>query len=116
MCERLIVHRPRTVKEAIKSGRLLEVANRTACGAASPNLKGVFAALPTANATQMTNQATNRAYNGFNQQANFKPRGTPNNIQASTVPSYNSGYVTPNGPPQRRPMICYICGKPGHNL
>ena len=35
MRERLIVHRPKNLKEAIEYGRLLEVSNRTARGAAS---------------------------------------------------------------------------------
>ena len=35
-------------------------------------------------------------------------------MQTSTVASYNSGYVAPNGPLQRKPLICYTCGKPGH--
>ena len=71
MRERLIVHRPKNLKEAIEYGRLLEVANRTARGKASPNVRGVFAAFSTSNATQMTNQASNRTYNAFNQQANY---------------------------------------------
>ena len=28
--------------------------------------------------------------------------------------SYNSGYVAPNGPLQRKVLTCYTCGKPGH--
>ena len=67
---RLIVYRLNNLKEAIEYGRVLEVANRTACGAASPNVKGVFAAFPTHNVTQITNLATYRAYGNFNQQAN----------------------------------------------
>ena len=90
------------------------VVNQTSQSAASPNVKGVFAALPIPNATQMTNQATNRGNGGYNQQANYKPRGAPNGMQTSTVASYNSGYVAPNGPLQRKPLICYTCGNPKH--
>ena len=80
MRERRIVHRPKNLKETIEYGRLLEVANRTAPGAASPNVKGVFAAFPTPNATKMTNQSSNRAYNAFKQQANYIPRGSSSGI------------------------------------
>ena len=73
MRERLIVHPPKNLKEAIEYGRLLKVTNRTARCAASPNVKGVFSTFPTLNATQMINQASNRAYNGCNQEANYKP-------------------------------------------
>ena len=37
--ERLIVHRPKNIKDAIEYKRSLEIANRTARGAASPNVK-----------------------------------------------------------------------------
>ena len=92
----------------------MEVANRTARGTASPNVRGMFAAFSTSNARQMTNQASNRAHNAFNQQANYKPRGAPSGMQTSTVASYNTRYVAPNVPLQRKPLICYTCGKPGH--
>ena len=48
--ERLIVNRPKNMKDAIEYGRLLEVANRTARGVASSNVKGVFAAFSTSTA------------------------------------------------------------------
>ena len=41
--ERIIVHCSTNTKDAIENGRLLEVANRIACGEASPNVRGVFA-------------------------------------------------------------------------
>ena len=74
----------------------------------------MFAAFPTPNATQLANQANNRAFNAFNQQANYKPCGASGVMQTSPVASYNSGYLAPNGPLQRKPLICYTCGKPGH--
>ena len=114
MRKRQIVHRPKNLKEAIEYKRLLKIATRTDRGAASPNVKGLFAAYSTPNATQMTNQASNLSYNAFNQQANYKPRGASGGMQISTVASYNSGYVAPNGPLQRKPLIYYTCGKHGH--
>lgn len=45
--ERLIVHRPGNLKEAIEYGRLLEVANKTARNSAPSNAKNVFATVPT---------------------------------------------------------------------
>ena len=48
--ERLIVHRPKNIKDAIEYGRQLEVANRIARKRASPNVKEVFAAFPTSTA------------------------------------------------------------------
>ena len=35
-------------------------------------------------------------------------------MQTSNEALYKSGYVAPNGPLQRKPLICYTCGKPGH--
>ena len=81
------------MKKATKHGRVLEFGDRTARGAASPNVKTVFAALPTPNEIRMINQKNNRVNNAFNQQANFKLRCALCKIQASTVASYTSGYV-----------------------
>ena len=41
--DRLIVHRPKNMKDAIEYGRLLEKTNRTARRAANSNVKKVFA-------------------------------------------------------------------------
>ena len=69
--KRLIEHRPKNMKDAIEYGRLLEVANRTARGAASPNVKGVFAAFPTSTAPRQTNQTNNRGGYAFGQRENY---------------------------------------------
>ena len=61
----------------------------------------------------MTNKASNRAFNAFNQQANYKYRGASGGMQTSTVASYNSGYVAPNGLLYRKPLVCDTCGKLG---
>ena len=39
MRTRLIVYHPKNLKEAIEYGSFLEIANRIACNAASPNLR-----------------------------------------------------------------------------
>ena len=112
--ERLIVHCPYNYKDAIECGRLLEVANRSALGAASPNVNRVFAVIPTINATRQTSQTNNRAYYAFGQRANYNSLGAPGGMRTSTAPSYSSRYVAPNGPPERRPITCYTSEKLGH--
>ena len=112
--ERLIVHRPKNLKDAIEYGRLIEVANRTARWASSPNVRRVFAAFPTPSPTRQTNLTNNRGGYAFNQGANYGPRAAPGGIRTSTVSSYSSGYVAPNVPPPRKPITSYTCGKLGH--
>ena len=114
MRERLIVHHPKNLKEAIKYGRFLEVATRTARKAASPNVKGVFAAFPTSTAPRQTNQTNNRGGYAFGQRENYQSRGAPGGMRTQTAASYSSGYVAPNGPPPLKPITCYTCGKLGH--
>ena len=92
----LIVQRRKNLKKAIEYGRLLEVVNLTARGAASPNVKSVFSSFPTNNATHITNQNSNRPNNSFPLQANYKFRRSSSEIQTPTVASYNSEYVTTN--------------------
>ena len=99
--ERLIVHRPKNMKDAIEYGRLLEVANRTARGAASPNVKGVFAAFPTSTSPRQTNQTNNIGGYAFGQRENYQFHGGPGGMRQQTAASYSSGYVAPNGPPPR---------------
>ena len=112
--ERLIVHRPKTMKDAIEYGRLLKVANLTARGAASPNLKGVFAVFPTSTSPRQTNQRNNRGGYVFGQRKNYQLCGGPGGMRTQTEASYSSGYVAPKGPPLRKPITCYTCGKLGH--
>jgi DNA-directed RNA polymerase beta' subunit len=45
MRERLIVKRPKNLREAIEYARLLEVANKTVRGSVSSNIKNVFATM-----------------------------------------------------------------------
>ena len=111
--ERLIVHRSTNIKDAIEYGRQLEVANQNARGAASPNVKGAFAAFPTSTAPRQTNQTNNRNGYAFGQRENYQFRGGPGGMRTQTAASYSSGYVAPNGPPQRKPITCYTCGKLG---
>ena len=112
--ERFIVHRPKNMKDAIEYGRLLEVANRTAREAASPNVKEVFAAFPTLTAPRQTNQTNNRGGYAFSQRENHQSCGAPGGMQTQTAASYSSGYVAPNGPPPHKPITCYTVGKLGH--
>ena len=112
--ERLIVHLIKNMKDAIEYGRLLEVANHTTRGAASPNVKGVFAAFPTSTAPRQTNNTNNRGGYGFGKRKNYQFCGGPCGMQTQTAASYSSGYVAPIGPPPRKPITCYTCGKLGH--
>lgn len=85
MREMLILKNFKNLKEAMKKGRELEVANPTACGAPNSYMKVVFLAFSTFNATHMINQSSDLAFNAFNQQANYKPRGAFSRIHTSTV-------------------------------
>ena len=112
--KRLIVHRPKNMKDAIEYGRLLDVANWTARSVASPNVKGMFAAIPTLTAPRQTNQTNNRGGSACGQRENCQFRGAHGGMPTLTAVSYSSGYVGPNGPPPRKPITCYTCGKLGH--
>ena len=85
--ERLIVHCPKNMKDAIEYGRLLEVANRTARGAANPNVKGVFAAFPTSTPPRQTNQTNDRGGYAFGQRENYQSRSAPDGMRSQTAAS-----------------------------
>ena len=112
--ERLIVHRPKNLKEAIEYGRLLEVANRTARGVSNPNVKGVFTAFNVAINPRGAQQKNNRGGYPIGAQTNYFSPNADGAIRQGGPASYSSGYMTPNGPPFRKLITCYTCGKPGH--
>ena len=99
--ERLIVHRPKNLKEAFEYGRLLEVANRTARGVTSVNVKGVFTTIPTPNNLRLPNQTNIRMGHAFGQQANTPMRNGPVQFRYSLSFSYSIGYVSASAPPER---------------
>jgi hypothetical protein len=75
--ERVIVHRPTKLKDAIEYGRLFEVSNRTKRGAPNPNTRGVFTAFPATNNMRFNNQSNKRENYSFGQQQNFNYRRPP---------------------------------------
>lgn len=87
MRERLIVKRPKNLREAIEYARLLEVANKTVRGSASSNIKNVFATMSIFDSENNIEEETN-----------------------NDLIEFNSDYART----QYESITCWSCGEKGH--
>jgi hypothetical protein len=112
--ERLMVHRPESLKAAIEYGRLLEVAGRTSRGTANPNVKSLFATFQASGNMRPNRGPTQNSAPPFDS----RPNTARNNVFGGQFKGYSnhysSGYVQENLPMQRKPITCWSCGKIGH--
>ena len=113
--EKLIIHRPVTLRDAIEYGRLLEVAGRTVRVPVNNNVRSVFAAVPTGDNTRYNNTPTNQFGNQFNQRFDNAMRVSSDWPRFAQSPNPNGNQrEQPNANAPRKPIICFTCGKPGH--
>ena len=113
--EKLIVHRPANLKDAIEYGRLLEVASKTVRGCFGSGVKPIFATLPADENSQAEAELIPESEYQIDQESDSLNENQcisqGNEIGFDQVSSESNTTLSHTRLGQ---IICFYCGKPGH--